>query len=543
MNKICKIYKYVFCFINSLILLFTMEFHYTQSDIFGDNTMVFLSKFKLIDFFIAIIFFVFQILCFYLLDKVLSKKNKTRKKDLITYSSKKLFFISVIIMLLAWAPYYLSFFPGGIYSDTLKNYYQAVNGMWKSNVPVLYTLFIRGIYYISFKNPNIVFTILTLIQIMAFVLVFAYLINILKKYKVNKYAIYLVLGVFSFYPRIPIYVLSLWKDSLFSIFLLLLVIKFFNIYMENGRNLNNGFEVFKIILISFFVCVFRNNGYHFIILLLIIFAFIYKDKLKEYKLFFISYLSLIICMIIFFGPILRMYKLDTPFMESLGIPFQQISYVVVNEKNIPKEDMEVINKILPKDIIISTYQPMIVDNLKLSVSFDHDYLESHKVKFFKTYIHLFFKYPLDYIKSYLYMTVGYWNYFTNCYGTGSHSIKDFYLFMYSPKEAVVYADIKTNYNVLKDVFHIDLSNIIFKYAQKANNSGIFTLLLFISIYICLYKKNYKNLIFYLPSLFLLFTLLLATPAAFSSRYIIYNILFMPFGFILPFIDNKKRLIK
>ncbi len=251
MNKASNIYKYIFCFINALIGLFTIKFHYTMLDLFGKNNEVYLDKFKLTDILIFILFFIIWLVLFYILDKLLNK-IKTKKR-LFNISNIKLFIICMIIFLVLWSPYYLSYMPGGVYSDTYQQLKQAILGITGNGFPVFYTLLLRLLYYISFKNTTVLFTILTIIQLILYMSIFSYFIIWLKNKKVSKVYIIICILFFALYPRIPIYALSLWKDSLFSIFLFLYVLKLYDVIESKGIILEDNKEVIKYILLCVFL--------------------------------------------------------------------------------------------------------------------------------------------------------------------------------------------------------------------------------------------------------------------------------------------------
>ena len=61
-------------------------------------------------------------------------------------------------------------------------------------------------------------------------------------------------------------------------------------------------------------------------------------------------------------------------------------------------------------------------------------------------------------------------------------------------------------------------------------------------------KNYKKLLMYLPALFTWGTIMLATPIAFSMRYVYILVLMVPYNFIIPFLkledeDEKREKIQ
>ena len=54
------------------------------------------------------------------------------------------------------------------------------------------------------------------------------------------------------------------------------------------------------------------------------------------------------------------------------------------------------------------------------------------------------------------------------------------------------------------------------------------------------NKNYKNLLIYLPALFTWGTIVLATPIAFSLRYVYILVLMIPLDFVIPFLQKNNN---
>lgn len=530
-DKIRIIYKYIFCFINSLIGLFTIKFMHPINDIFGNKYEVYLKTFDYKDGVYFFLFFIIWLVIFYFIDYFIKKKKVGTKK--IHISNRRLFFICMIIMLICWSPYYLTFFPGGVYSDTYVQYTQALNGSLGGGYPIFYTLFLKLLLWINMGNSSGVFALLTIIQLLLYSGIFAYLIIKLKEYNVSKKVIIITLLFYSLYPRIPIYALSLWKDSLFSIFLLLYVIKLYDILRIGEQYFFNKKNILIYILVSILVSLFRNNGLYIIIIINIILFIKYRRCFSKLRPFYIANISLIIILLIVYGPLFNNIGKKVPYSESIGISLQQISYVVSNEEDIDKKSLEFIDNLLPIKDIKENYFPMIVDSIKKHKAFNNDFLENNKDAYWEVYFKLFKDYPLDYFKAYLYTTVGFWNYYINCHYAGSDSLQDFYDVTLGKE----YNDISNNHNILKEVFNIDLKDKISSLASRLNNCALGSLIAFIGIYILISKKKLNKLLLYIPSVLIFLALLFGTPIAFSSRYIIYTILFIPYSIIIPFIDE------
>ena len=81
-----RIYKYGFCFINALIGIFTLKFHYTMLDIFGNNSEVYIDRFKISDILFFVIFFLIWLIILYIIDRLLRIKSESSECKI---SSKK----------------------------------------------------------------------------------------------------------------------------------------------------------------------------------------------------------------------------------------------------------------------------------------------------------------------------------------------------------------------------------------------------------------------------------------------------------------------
>ena len=76
------------------------------------------------------------------------------------------------------------------------------------------------------------------------------------------------------------------------------------------------------------------------------------------------------------------------------------------------------------------------------------------------------------------------------------------------------------------------------------NAKIFLFFMLTSMVYSIKNKRYKNLLIYLPALFTWGTIMLATPIAFSMRYVYILVLIVPMDFVIPFLskDNSEEKI-
>lgn len=537
MEKVVKRYKYIFCLVNSLIGLYAVKFHYTILSPNGANYQVYLDKFKVTDILYFLAFLAIWIVFFYILDHFINKK---RKKVEFKISNKKLFFISLIVLLILWSPYYLTFFPGGVYSDTLVQYIQATRKIDGHGYSVFYSLYIRLLYFICGKNSTWTFGAMTIIQLLIYLFTFSYFMVWLKNKKFSKKIIITCLIFFAINPRIPAYAISLWKDSLFSVFLFMYALNVIDIVHSNGKKLKEKYEPYLYGLLCILVSLFRNNGLYLVMIMSIILFIKYRKMFSNTKLFYFMNSVVLLVIYLVYGPLFGHLGYKPPYVENIGISLQQISYVVANDKKIDNKSQEYIDHLMTTYDIKDKFTPLTIDNIKKNPNFDSEYLVDHKVGYYQTYFRLMVRNPVSYLKAYSYITVGYWNYYTLGYGIGSDSLRDFYEYTMGKFVYGEDFDVSHNINVINKVFKINLWTPLSNLLSFMNNSAIGTLICFIGIYILLYKDKFKYILCYLPGLLIFACLMVGSPIAFSSRYIIYTIFFIPLALFIPFMEESKK---
>lgn len=220
--------------------------------------------------------------------------------------------------------------------------------------------------------------------------------------------------------------------------------------------------------------------------------------------------------------------MNTRFVENVGLLLQQMSYVVVDEGNLKEEQIEFINNISPINTLKQAYNSCIVDTIKQNEQFNKDFLDENKGEFIKLWFEIFLQNPTSYVKAYLLNTIGYWDINT------------------STLDAYVNTTMWTNVEVEQKDYIEKITNysIRDKITPKDSiSSAIFLFIMLVGMLMTVYKKKYKNLLIYLPGILTWGTIMIATPIAFSLRYVYILVLMVPFSLIIPFLkeqNNKEK---
>ncbi|OKZ80092.1 MAG: hypothetical protein BHW07_03835 [Clostridium sp. CAG_433_25_7] len=508
---------------------------------------------------IVVVSFVIIYLIFTLLEYLAVKlENRIYSDKSHKIKDWKVFVIIFASLIVLWLPYILSYFPGGVYADTIAAINQATGEVGITNHnPILYTLIIvwfKVFLQIGsiFGNKLIGLKIFTVVQEIVMALVLAYLVFKLYKNKISIKYIVLTILYFGLFELIPLYVVSLWKDVPFS--LALLDEPEMNLHPENQRKIarvlamlaNYGIKIvitthsdFITRELSLLVMFLRNNGKYIVVLTTFIIILQYRKEIFKYaKKFIISSAVTIVATFIVQGPIYNRYNLNGPFVENLGILNQQLCYVVYVDGNLTDYQKEFIGKVIPLESIKEHYTPLDIDNIKWGdTGFSESFLSENKKEYFKVWFKVFLQIkvwfkvflqnPKEYVVAYLYNTVGYWDMTKSIFF--GYTQEEMWPGLEKKDPGYIQSDF------IKDVTGSSIRNIL--KPKTAISSAIFFVVTLVFFNLVLFKKKYKYLLVFVPALLTYLSILVATPVAFTLRYIYILVLTIPLYFFLAFDKN------
>ncbi len=515
-------YKKIFTFLFSLflgaILVFGNNIVY-NGDIYAKGKDIVINS---ISFWEVILFLVISI-GIYILINIINLEvyqgnmfflKKTRKM------SWKRFLLLFSSFLLVWSPYLLTYYPGAVYSDAFTSMNQALFFKIDNHHTLLYSYFISIFAHLgkSLNDYNIAIFLYTIIQYIFMAFVLASVVKWLYNRGLKKGYLVFILIVYLFCPLFPYYAIATWKDTYFSLFLLLYIIYFID-YLTGKIDFKKKRNIFKFLVLSFFVCFLRNNGIYviaFTLACLIVFDF---KKISKNKVFLIVDGIFVILTFIIQGPVYRNLKLGTEFVENIAIPMQQVGAIITNGEY-SKSDVKTISKIWNLSEVKEKYTPYLADTMKWYLdSFDEDYLDNHKSEFISEWLLLVKKNPDIAFTSYLLETLGYWHvkYASNiCY------IQDgVWENFYKVKQ----------HDYFEKIFNFSFANIV--RPARYISSGLFFFVILLFGIISFRKKGFKGFVAFAPLIAIWLTIMIATPIAFSLRYVYIFVLFIPLSFLLP----------
>ncbi len=493
--------------------------------------------------FLILIFIFYKVISFLFkkLDNIKWKESQEFNK-IIKIFNKHPFLFCFIIILICWLPYIISFYPVILSPDPsyqimqffhIDNKYSTYSILLDPSViitnhhPVIHTLLLGSMVKIGtlLGSVNIGLFLYSIIQILILSSTLSYTIVFLKNIKIPKKYLLLCLIIYALTPVFPFYSMSAVKDVIFGSLIILYII---SIYQFMNKKEITFKDMLKELLLMILIILFRNNGFH-VILLSFPFLLFYKNK-KQILMIFLLMLTFNIT----YNKVILPYFKITPssIREVLSIPFQQTArYVNEYDSELSEKDKKIIDQILEYDTLATRYNPELADPVKNK--FNRYYKSEDLKEYFKVWKKGLFKHPITYIEATVHNTYGYF-----------YPFKTNWYFYHKYDTRIVKKGFDYHYNSLSSERNfLTIIATIFPYIPVIGflvNIGFNSwILLFMACYL-IYQKKYKSLVVLLPS-FVLLLVCVASPANTYFRYALPNIFAMTllFGIFLKDCETKK----
>ena len=477
--------------------------HYTESDLVGFIILTY------------VFFKGFGCIC-----RVISPvSNKINLKEEYKKVSFEYCIVLAVFIFISWLPYFLVYYPGFIFPDSLSSIYQALGEPLNNHHPIMYTLFIRTCLRVGMMVKDITLgcALYTLIQMAYIAFCLGYMICWLKNKGISVHCCMMIMAGFAYLPFIAQNSIAMWKDPVFSATILLWSLHLLDYVISKGTVVFfDRFYILKSGLLILLICFSRNNGFYLILFSEIIFiTFLVIEKNKEYligmKKLSVSTGMILMCVYVITGPVYSRMGIAGEPVESLGIFLNQMARVAAYEGKMNEEDRQFMDSILPIEKYPETYRPCVVDRLKWDEDFNQGYLNEHLSEFIRTYVSLLIKNPGLYAEAWILNTFGYWapNYWEFFADGGNIEKGDLVTFYEWDHKGIEPKNLLGN---------IDINwNAIFDFrGTTIYLAAINWLVLF--LFVVIITRGGSYVIALAPSLGLIATLFIATPYAYWERY-------------------------
>lgn len=319
---------------------------------------------------------------------------------------KRVFVVMWGMIFLCWTPYLLTFYPAGIVGDGAHTLKDAMT----PGVPahnhwvVLYILTLRFFLWLGSlvkSDPHFGVFLYALAQSLVFSAACGAVSYKLWKIGAPRWAVWGCAAMYAISGFFATYGMAVWKDSLFSVGVVYLAIQLW----ELPRNI--GWKpCLKFALTALFLCFWRNNGVHVLILCLLAVLILLRRQAMR---ILASGMAVVFVTMAIQGPVYQALHIEKDSIsESISIPLQQLAAVICSGTELSEEQQEVLYSILPREEWLDKYSPTLSDDLKGNSQIDRDYLEKHFGDFLKVWAQLL---PANfgiYVQAYLMQTLGFW---------------------------------------------------------------------------------------------------------------------------------------
>lgn len=345
---------------------------------------------------------------FSLLDDLIDKSKNREVRFKNKYLSKYLelfnkypFKVSFVTILIVLSIYMLAFYPIVLSPDPsfqIKMYFNEHTKYidWviqrdpeifmTSHHPVFQTYMIGFCLSLGrfLVNDNFGLFLYTLIQSLIYSSVLAYTIKYMSNNGIKSKNRLIVLGMYLIIPMYLLYSMSAVKDTLYTAFMILFILKVFDI-IKNYKEINLSYKYIAVLyFIMLFIGLFRHNGVYVIALTIFVLIFYTrKNALKILISFFAFFVS-----IYAFDKVLIPYLgiSDGSAREMLSVPFQQTARLVSEKPDFyNEEDIKIIDYILKYNTLASRYNPDLADPVK------NEYNKNTTKEDLKDYFYVWFK--------------------------------------------------------------------------------------------------------------------------------------------------------
>lgn len=425
-------------------------------------------------------------------------------------------------LILIYSVCLFTYFPGVGMNDSLNIMY---NGMGMvSQFPVFYCAFIVVLTRIGREMGTMQLSIAlySIIQMLVVCCLSAGIITWFWSRKLYKPLKWGILVYYALEPLMPLYSISMIKDTLFSLLLTVLMIFTYEIVLHTpGTGLKNIFWMgFDVLLLG--IVFTRNNGFFIVFPFLMILCILFK---KYRRNIYVAVFLVLVGVLLNKAPL--KIKGETPlFQESVGIPLQQMAAVVANDGYLTEEQEKFIEQLMPLEEIKNRYYPGSVDNIKWAGdTFDRQFLNEHRYEFLITWLQMMPHNFSTYVKAYLQQTFWFWAPLqrndVQCFFT----IENYTDSAWTPELA------RENGIYDHPLFPDPVNQILRNYYQMAkcffNEGVLFWIMSTSALLIFLKYKDLKRLLPYLPGILLWLTLMISTPVNSSLRYVLTFVYSLP----------------
>lgn len=326
--------------------------------------------------------------------------------------------LCALILLIAWLPYLIYFFPGMPSSDTSRHMAQffEINGLsLDTHFPYLVGLLFSGLYKFGclFDPSGYAGIFLMMLpQLVLGVFAFSSVVVWLGRLRMGRKLVVGSLLFFAFFPLVPIYMLIIEKDTLHAELLLLFTLQVILLFRARQHDIERShfFGPVALGVVAILIALTRNNGIVLVFVGLAVVAILAKDKRIWASL---GCVLGVFCLWQFvFVP--QMGVASEGPREALSMPAQVAVSYVADDLPLDEADEAILRDSYERDLadVAAGYDPLLADGAKRPLALDST---DQLFDYLGTVGRIAIKDPAHAASAALATTYGVW--YPYCYGT------------------------------------------------------------------------------------------------------------------------------
>ena len=449
------------------------------------------------------------------------------------------------LFVLAWLPYYILFFPGTANVDTVVQLMQSfqipsyINEITPIHPPEAYytnhhPFATTKLFELFFKlglnvfgDINIGVAIYVFLHMLFLATAFTVALQYLRHIGITRKRLLFIQLVIMFLPIFPMYAICMVKDTLFSAFLLLLIIMMYEVARTKGECFRKWYFNVFLAVDSGLIMLTKNYGMYIIIIVAVVYAVVYRRYILRLLVSFVP--VILVYQLLWTSVLLPMWNVaPVGKQEALSVPFQQTArYVTEYADEVTDEEKEAINGVLPYDKLKKLYEPMLSDWVK--EKYNQNATDEDMSRYLSAWWKMFLKHPDTYIESILNNTYEYW-YIDKISDLEYYEFEP-YLQKHDPEGKYEELYVTNNYNtggerygVYQFILMLEKTPIVNIFASL----GLLPWLILFMIIFSIFQKRGKYILTYLVPV-IIYAICMVGPDNGNSRYI------MPVIYALPYL--------
>ena len=301
----------------------------------------------------------------------------------------KIFFVFLAFSIIMMAAIFYLDLPLKSSPDIVEQFEQAVTEKYNNWHPAAHTFLF---YTIPIKLFGESIYSVVVYQYLFIAVVTAYLGYSFYAFGIKKSIIFLMYFLLFANNKLRIMISYAWKDIPFSFSVLLFTLSIMWIYKSKGEWLKDKKNLILFLASVLLIMFMRHNGIVAVVPTIIVLLLVYKNIRK---ILIISMASVVVFFLMISGPfynLLNITKHSNTFSETVGVPNNQLSYIVKYGGDVSEEELEFIDNIVPIDIIKSKYKDGDFNSIKRYTDengeryYDGDFIENNSGKFISIWL-------------------------------------------------------------------------------------------------------------------------------------------------------------